>query len=309
MAHSAPYIAIHITSYHVIRWATKKGEIHFKEEIVGWTIENPTVSRLSQELVDRENVHEGLMVGDVNAGFVLRKVIMALDLHLRSSFLEWRDFREKMHWFFPRTPIEPAHSRKWGSLTPSTCGVCVVMLEARGSEHTPLGREQTKKRHTLYKSLQYIIDSDSPLEEEKNRKKLPKQTKAHQMISTVNVLTYPPWTRKAAPLSQDSAPNSCPEKPWAPGRRGRWSSLPMRKSPNPPDGIKMIKGVGLRVFRITAATPSPSLFRIDSYPWGLISTRFPWKQNHLDISRYICPKRIGWFPICNNITDADTIWL
>ena len=125
MAHSAPYIAIHITSYHVIRWATKKGEIHFKEEIVAWTIENPTVSRLSQELVDRENVHEGLMVGDVNAGFVLRKVIMALDLHLRSSFLEWRDFREKMHWFFPRTPIEPAHSRKWGSLTPSTCGVCV----------------------------------------------------------------------------------------------------------------------------------------------------------------------------------------
>jgi len=49
--------------------------------------------------------------------------------------------------------------------------VCVVMLEARGSEHTPLGREQTKKRHTLYKSLQYIIDSDSPLEEEKKQKK------------------------------------------------------------------------------------------------------------------------------------------
>jgi hypothetical protein len=136
MAHSAPYIAIHITSYHVIRWATKKGEIHFKEEIVGWTIENPTVSRLSQELVDRENVHEGLMVGDVNAGFVLRKVIMALDLHLRSSFLEWRDFREKMRWFFPRTPIEPAHSRKWGSLTPSTCGVCVWWCLKLGDPNT-----------------------------------------------------------------------------------------------------------------------------------------------------------------------------
>ena len=39
--HTLPYISHHITSFDEPQKKSKKGEIHFKEEIVGWTIENP----------------------------------------------------------------------------------------------------------------------------------------------------------------------------------------------------------------------------------------------------------------------------
>ena len=37
------------------------------------------------ELVDRENVHEGLVVGHIDASFIARKVLLALHLHLQAG--------------------------------------------------------------------------------------------------------------------------------------------------------------------------------------------------------------------------------
>ena len=115
----------------------------------------------TQELVDRENVHEGLVVGHVNAGFVFRKIVVALDLHLQVVQVEvgsvncqmgkvQRNLREKSM-ASARISIEPAHSGKLGvvdilNLWCSWLHLAFLPNYGRGSElHLDVGKPTKDK--------------------------------------------------------------------------------------------------------------------------------------------------------------------